>query len=209
MGWERTSAGSAGAEGNPAPAGAHGARSAAQKSPVRDISEPRKAKIIRISRTGQFLSRWSREIPEIEDNSMAKVRRTVSSHIPGVYAVETDCEYVYCDRCGSFSVESCGRAQSRTRRALSAAGGLIIVGSIAWLIAGLALALAWPVGCLTGLVGAMLALSGAPAGYLRCRKCGSEVFSDTNSLNLSEDDRGPVDVPDDLVIKRCFETRVS
>lgn len=129
--------------------------------------------------------------------------------IPGVYAIENNVEYTYCDRCGSFSIEiRSSHPQSKLESFLVKLGLWLIVASIIWFFAALAFKPSWIPGCFIGLVGIAAHVLGTPHTFLKCRKCGNEHISDANALQYKADDNSVLDVPDSEIIKRHINTTV-
>ena len=123
-------------------------------------------------------------------------------HIPGVYAIEIDVEYTYCDTCGSFSIEMKYHLRTPLETFASRIWIWISLFAIGWLVIAVLLTKSWFISCLVGIVGLILGLIGSPKSYLKCRKCGNEQITNENTRHFRGDDRSIIDVSDDLVIKR-------
>ena len=139
---------------------------------------------------------------------MGKVRMMESSRIPGVYAVESDYEYTYCDDCGSFSIETVVFPSSSARKAVSIVGVLLVVSSIGWFLLAVEARTYWLSGCIAGAAGALALLASRPKATLRCRKCGAQDITNFNFRHYKECDESVVDVPINMILRRHLQTRV-
>jgi ribosomal protein L37E len=140
---------------------------------------------------------------------MGKITRTEpGERIPGVYGVENDVEYVYCDKCGSFSIEMKRRPRSSAHSLFAALGILISVSAAILILVGAILTHTWLLACLLIVPGFLALAAASPRSLLKCRRCGNESISDANVLHYPLDDRTIFDVPDSLIMARVVETRV-
>ena len=139
---------------------------------------------------------------------MGKVHMIESPLIPGVYAVETDVEYFYCDKCGSFDLESKDTPLAKPRVIIGTAGLAICVLSAVWFLIALVVRQSWFVSCIGGLLGMIAAFIGIPKTYVRCRKCGNREISDGNGRYFCEGDESVLDVPSERIIKRYHRSRI-
>lgn len=139
---------------------------------------------------------------------MGKVRMTEFSRILGLYEpVENIYEYTYCDKCGSFDLES--YTYPYTVRLIVIRVAIVVVIGIFVIAAGI-LAHSWIASCVVGVIGwmAFIVVAPGPGGFLRCRKCGNKDITDTNVLNL-EDDMRILDIPETSAIKRFIVSQIN
>jgi hypothetical protein len=139
---------------------------------------------------------------------MGKVLMMESPHIPGVYAVETDVDYTYCDKCGSFSIEAKQHLQSKAKSVIANVGFWIFVISIVWFFVSLILKPSLTFWSLIGIIGVIAVLFGTPKTFLKCRKCGNEHITDSNVLHYQARDDSVVDAPDNEIIKHYYGSSV-
>ena len=139
---------------------------------------------------------------------MGKVLMMESPRIPGVYAVETDVDYTYCDKCGSFGVEVKQYPQAKLKALLATVGVWVFIASFLSFFLSLAVRFNWALSCLVGIVGVIAVAIGSPKTFRRCKKCGNEQITESNVLNYPEGDTNVVDVPDSEIIKHYHGSRV-
>jgi hypothetical protein len=118
---------------------------------------------------------------------MGKVALTEFVRIAGLYeSAENIFEYFYCDKCGSFDLES--HTEPYTKKMIGARIALAIsIGAFA--AVGGIFTHNWIVSCVIGGFGwiAFLIIAPKPGGFIRCRKCGNEHISNINILNYPDD----------------------
>lgn len=128
--------------------------------------------------------------------------------IPGVYAVENDIEYTYCDTCGSFSIDVAPHPRTRVEILAAKLWLWVTLLALGWLMIAILLAKDWSLACLFGFAGIAIGCVGVQKTYLRCRTCGNTHITDTNVRNYPGDDSTIIDVSEDLVLKRFIGGRV-
>lgn len=139
---------------------------------------------------------------------MGKVRMIESPHIPGVYAVETDVDFVYCDVCGSFDLETRIGTVSAARFAMRIVGGGIIILSLFRFLTVTGNGQELAVACVGAISGAIALLVSMPPGHLHCRRCGNERITDNNVLHYAENNDSVLDIPPDFIVKHYHGSRV-
>lgn len=111
-------------------------------------------------------------------------------------------EYSYCDKCGSFDLETNSKLADVIDKVLT----LVLLGSvpIAIIIIIIDFSL-WHVSCLLGIVGLCTFILIGITSYTECKKCGNTKMSTRNVLGYAENDRSVLDVPVNQVTKHQIE----
>ena len=116
--------------------------------------------------------------------------------------------YFYCDKCGSFSLESQTRifTNKQNRNLRTMAKGLIIVETPLLAVLAWILAHNWLLCSVIFVVGLILFIILGPENvretFLKCRKCGNEHITNSNVLHYKDNDESVIDVPKELMIIR-------
>lgn len=130
---------------------------------------------------------------------MAKVRMVepVSNPMPDFQeSYEVLYEYSYCDRCGSFDMQSGSLLPGPVHKILVFMVVIAVPAAIVGALAG------WMVSVAILLAGLAAFALLVVSGYIQCGKCRNRRFSDRNVRGYAENDRSVIDVPDSAVLKK-------
>jgi hypothetical protein len=130
---------------------------------------------------------------------MGKVSFSTYVRVAGCYEpYENVYAYLYCDKCGSFALESHICLDTRTQvmvKALDVVGTLLITGSAWWLTHN------WILCAVPIVIGLLIFVCIDRTTHLACKKCGNNNITDINVLNYQANDFSVLDIPDALVVK--------
>ena len=135
---------------------------------------------------------------------MGKVSFSTYVRVAGCYEpYENVYAYVYCDKCGSFSLESRTLPYTLTQKVIKATA---IIGTLATSVITLWLTHNWTLCLIPPVIGWLIFIGTIRGTYLKCKKCGNDEISSANVLHFAANDTNVLDVPDELVIKEYIHS---
>jgi predicted nucleic-acid-binding Zn-ribbon protein len=142
-----------------------------------------------------------------EDKIVGTVSFSTYTRIAGCYEpYESVYAYFYCDKCGSFSLETQTRlnANKQNKNIQIMAKVLIIVETPLLAVLAWILAHNWILCSVIFVVGLILFIIFGPEyvqeKFLKCKKCGNEHITNSNVLHYAANDESVLDVPKELIV---------
>jgi hypothetical protein len=135
---------------------------------------------------------------------MGKVNFSTYVRVAGCYEpYENIYAFVYCDKCGSFSLESHTLPYTNTQIVVQATAivGTLLVSGIAWWFTH-----SWILCAVATGIGGLIFMTHGRTTLLVCKKCGNEVITSANVRGYAANDASLLDVPDESVIKEYLHS---